>query len=358
MSVSESHQKELKKLKALRTGRWLLSAIGLVAIIYGIYLAVNLFLNFKTNEITNDAQVEQYVSPVNVRVPGYIYKIYFTEHQFVHKGDTLLVIDDREYKIRVMEAEAALKDAESGDHVLDATLLTTLNNVDVYDASIAEVEAKIAKLQKDYIRYQNLQKRDAATPIQVEQIKTELDMSLARRDALRKQKITATSTSKEVRTRKGNAEAAILRARANLDMALLNLSYTIVTAPVDGYLGRRSLEEGQLVNAGQTITYMIPSSQKWIIANYKETQVENLFIGQEVEVRIDAIKDKTFKGHISAISDATGAKYSLVPADNSTGNFVKIQQRIPIRIDFCDLSAEDSKRMAAGMMAVVSAKLN
>jgi len=355
MSVSESHKKELKKLKALRVGRWLLSAVGLVAIVYGIYLAVNIFLDFNHTEVTNDAQVEQYISPINVKVPGYINNIYFTEHQFVHKGDTLLIIDDREYKIKVMEAEAALKDALSGANVLDATLTTTLNNVSVYDASMAEVEAKIVKLKKDYERYQNLLQRDAATPIQVEQVKTELDMTLAKLDALKKQKVAASSSAKEVNTRKGNSEAAILRAQANLDMARLNLSYTVITAQTDGYLGRRSLEEGQLVNAGQTMTYIIPGSQKWIVANFKETQVENLFIGQKVEIKVDAIKGKEFAGHISAISDATGSKYSLVPADNSTGNFVKIQQRIPVRIDFDNLTEEDSKRMAAGMMAVVKA---
>lgn len=357
MPVSDNHKRELKRLRALKTGRWFLSAIGLVAIVYGIYLAASVFLNFNHTETTNDAQVEQYISPVNVRVPGYIGKICFIEHQYVHKGDTLLVIDDREYKIKVMEAEAALKDAESGANVLDATMVTSQDNVSVFDASIAEVEAKITKLSKDYERYKNLLARDAATPIQVEQVQTELDMSLARKEALKKQKITASATVKEVSKRKGNSEAAILRAQASLEMARLNLSYTVITAPTDGFLGRRSLEEGQFVNAGQTMTFIIPGSQKWIVANYKETQVENLFIGQEVDIRVDALKGKEFHGHISAISDATGSKYSLVPADNSTGNFVKIQQRIPVRIDFDDLPDEDSKRMAAGMMAIVSATL-
>lgn len=356
MSVSSSHKKELKRLRLLRTYRWFLSAIGLIIIGIGLYSAIDLFLNFKRNEVTNDAQVEQYVSPINVKVPGYIQKIFFTEHQFVKEGDTLLIIDDSEYKIKVMEAEAALKDALSGANVLDATLVTAFNSVSVYDASIAELEAKIAKLKKDYERYQNLLQRDATTPIQVEQIKTELDMTLARRDALHKQKTTASSSANEVITRKGNTEAAILRAQANLAMARLNLSYSLITAPTDGYLGRRTIEEGQLVNAGQTITYIIPNSQKWIVANYKETQVENLYIGQEVEIKIDAIKERKYKGYITAISDATGSRYSLVPADNSTGNFIKIQQRIPVRIDFDSLSGEDSKRMAVGMMAEVKAK--
>ena len=130
-----------------------------------------------------------------------------------------------------------------------------------------------------------------------------------------------------------------------------------VVAPCDGKLGRRSLEEGQFISAGQTITYILPNTQKWIVANYKETQIENLHIGQEVSVTVDAISDKEFTGKVTSISGATGSKYSLVPTDNSAGNFVKIQQRIPVRIDFTDLSPEDNERLAAGMMVVVKARL-
>lgn len=107
---------------------------------------------------------------------------------------------------------------------------------------------------------------------------------------------------------------------------------------------------------GQNITYILPDTQKWVIANYKETQVENLHVGQEVRITVDAISDKEFTGKITAISGATGSKYSLVPTDNSAGNFVKIQQRIPVRIDFTNLSSEDNERLAAGMMVVVKAR--
>ena len=160
----------------------------------------------------------------------------------------------------------------------------------------------------------------------------------------------------DVSHRRENTEAAIQRATAALEMARLNLSYTVVVAPCDGKLGRRTLEEGQFITAGQTITYILPDTQKWIIANYKETQIENLHLGQEVAITVDAISGKEFKGKITAISGATGSKYSLVPTDNSAGNFVKIQQRIPVRIDFTDLSKEDNSSLAAGMMVIVKAK--
>lgn len=318
---------------------------------------VCMFLDYKHTETSNDAQVEQYISPVNLRASGYIKKIYFTEHQQVNKGDTLLVLDDREYRIRVMEAEAALKDAMAGATVMDATLQTTQTTASVYEASIAEIEIRLAKLEKDRQRYENLLKRNAATPIQLEQIETEYEATRKKLEATRRQQRAAMSGVKEVSNRKESTEAAIQRAKAALEMARLNLSYTVVLAPCDGKLGRRALEEGQYITAGQSVTYILPDSQKWIVANYKETQVENLRLGQEVRIAVDALSGREFTGKITAISGATGSKYSLVPTDNSAGNFVKIQQRIPVRIDFTDLSEEDNARLAAGMMVVVKAKL-
>ena len=354
---SATHQEKAKKMKKLRRWQIAISLLGVAIIVWGVIEVICLFLNYSQTETSNDAQIEQYVSPINLRASGYIDKIYFTEHQEVHKGDTLLVLDDREYKIRVMEAEAALKDAQAGATVINATLNTTQTTASVYDASIAEIEVRLAKLEKDRKRYENLVKRNAATPIQLEQIVTDYEATRKKLEATKRQKKAALSGVDEVSYRRMNTEAAIQRATAALEMARLNLSYTVVIAPCDGKLGRRSLEEGQFISAGQTITYILPDTQKWIVANYKETQIENLHIGQEVFVTVDAISDKEFKGKVTSRSGATGSKYSLVPTDNSAGNFVKIQQRIPVRIDFTDLSKEDNERLAAGMMVVVKAKL-
>ncbi|WP_288316139.1 HlyD family secretion protein [uncultured Mediterranea sp.] len=353
METNNTLQEQAKKLRKMRRRQRIASLLGIAVLVWGVVQAALLFLDYKNTETSNDAQVEQYISPVNLRASGYIQKICFTEHQNVHKGDTLLVLDDREYRIRVMEAEAALKDAMAGATVMDATLQTTQNNASVFEASIAEVEIRLAKLEKDRQRYTNLLKRNAATPIQLEQIETEYEATCKKLDALKRQQKAARSGVNEVSQRRQNIEASIQRAQAALDMARLNLSYCVVTAPCDGKLGRRALEEGQFIGAGQTITYILPDTQKWIVANYKETQVENLTIGQQVRISVDAIKDREFTGRITAISGATGSKYSLVPTDNSAGNFVKIQQRIPVRIDFDDLSREDNERLAAGMMVVV-----
>lgn len=348
---------QAKKLRRQKKRQMLASMLGIAILVVGIVQTTMIFIDYKRTETSNDAQIEQYISPVNLRASGYISKVCFTEHQSVRKGDTLLVLDDREYRIRVMEAEAALKDALAGNAVINSTLNTTQASASVYEASIAEVEIRLAKLEKDRQRYENLLERNAATPIQLEQIATEYDATKKKLEALKRQQKAALSGVQEVSGRKENTEAAVQRAKAALEMAKLNLSYTVVVAPCDGKLGRRAIEEGQYISAGQTITYIMPDSRKWIIANYKETQVENLHVGQEVAVTVDAISDREFKGRVTAISGATGAKYSLVPTDNSAGNFVKIRQRIPVRIDFTDLSEEDNERLAAGMMAVVKAKL-
>lgn len=331
--------------------------IGICLAIWGLYAIMSLFVDYKSSETTDDAQVEQYLSPVNIRVPGYIKKIYFTEHQHVRKGDTLLVLEDDEYRIRLKEAEAALMDARSGRKVVANTLNTVSNSASVYDASIAEAQYRMEQLEKDYRRYSSLLKKNATTPIIVEQYQTQLEMAHARVAALKQQREAAHSSVTEVDQRQENAEAAVKRAEAAVDLAALNLSYTVVTAPCNGCLGRRSIEEGQLVNAGQTLTTIIPDTRKWVVANYKETQISSLAVGQEVEVTVDAFAGKTFKGRITAISSATGSKYSMVPTDNSAGNFVKIQQRVPVRIELTDISDEDNARLAAGMMCVVKANL-
>lgn len=331
----------------------ILTILGIIILCGGLVWIGMIFGGFDKKNTTDDAQVEQYISSINVRASGYISEIRFTEHQYVHKGDTLLIIDNREHKIRLMEAEAALKDANAGKNVIGATLDRTENNVLVYDSSIDEIKARINKLRKDKSRFENLVKRNAATPIQLEQIETELIALEAKLESVKQQKRTANSSVTEVVNKQESVEAAILRATAAVEMARLNLSYTVVTAPCDGWLGRRALEVGQLVSAGQAITNILPDEQKWIIANYKETQIKNLSVGQNVNITIDAWPDDEFQGVITHISAATGSKYSMVPTDNSAGNFVKIQQRIPVRIDFVDLSKEDNSKLAAGMMAVV-----
>ena len=293
--LKEKHQ----RLKKVRTRNIVLNSICILLAGSGIWWTANYFWRYINYEVTNDAFVDQYIAPLNIRASGYIKEVRFKEHQYVHQGDTLLILNDREYRIKVKEAEAALIDAQGSQDVLRSGIETSHTNIAVQDANIAE----------------------------------------------------ANETSKKTT----GAEAAILRKEADLDLARLNLSYTVITAPYDGHVGRRTLEPGQYVQAGQTISYLVRDKDKWITANYKETQIPHIYIGQKVRIKVDALPGKIFNGEVTAISDATGSKYSLVPTDNSAGNFVKVQQRIPVRIDLENLSQEDTQYLRAGMMVETEA---
>ena len=197
-TTQSTHEATAKQLKKQRIRQLAVSLIGVVILVWGIVKIVCMFMDYKNNEKSDDAQIEQYISPINMRASGYIKKIYFKEHQDVKKGDTLLVLDTREYSIRVMEAEAALKDAMAGANVVDASLQTTQTSATVYEASIAEIEIRLAKLEKDRQRYQNLVARNAATPIQLEQIETEYNATKKKLDAVRRQQKAAYSGVNEV----------------------------------------------------------------------------------------------------------------------------------------------------------------
>ena len=333
----------------------ILNSISVLLALIGIVWASHYFYRYYRYTITNDAIIDQYISPINARVSGYIKEIRFTEHQLVHAGDTLLIIDDSEYRIKQMDAEAALMDAKNSVSVLSSDIATASTNVSVSEANIEEAKARLWKLEQDVKRYKNLLDAESVSQQQYDQVKSDYEAQKAHLDALLKQKESLKSISTETAKRQGNAEANILRRQADLDMANLNLSYTVITAPYDGYVGRRTLEVGQLVQAGQTITNLMKNEEKWVTANYLEMQIEHIFIGQRVRIRVDAISDKTFYGRVTAISEATGSKFSMLPTDNSAGNFVKIQQRIPVRIDFENISDDDLKQLRAGMMVTTEA---
>lgn len=344
-----------KKLRKLRTRNIVLNIVCILLAGSGLWWTVNYFWRYINYEITNDAFIDQYVAPLNIRVSGYIKEVRFKEHQYVRQGDTLLILDNREYQIRVKEAEAALLDAHGSQSVLHSGIETSHTNIAVQDANIAEAKAQLWQLEQDYHRFERLLKEESVPQQQFEQTKAAYEAAQARYQALLEQKRAAQSQYTETSKRTISAEAAIMQREADLDLARLNLSYTVLTAPYDGYMGRRTLEPGQYVSAGQTISYLVRNTNKWVTANYKETQIRNIFIGQEVRIKVDALPGRIFKGRVTAISEATGSKYSLVPTDNSAGNFVKVQQRIPVRIDLEDVSLNDIAHLRAGMMVETEA---
>ena len=344
-----------QRLKRQRRRNIILNIICILIAGSGLTWTANYFWRYISYEITNDAFIDQYVAPVNIRVAGYIQEVRFKEHQYVHKGDTLVVLDNREYLIRQKEARAALLDAQGSREVLASGIRTSHTHIAEQDANLAEAKAKLWQAEQDYRRDERLLSEESVPEQQYDQARANYESAQARYEALLRQKEAAHSQYDETSKKQTGVEAGILRAEAALDLADLNLSYTVVTAPYSGYMGRRTLEPGQYVSAGQTLSYIVRQSGKWVTANYRETQIANIYIGQPVRIKVDGLPGRVLHGHVTAISEATGSKYSLVPTDNSAGNFVKVQQRIPVRIDFDDVDDKSMSLLRAGMMVETEA---
>lgn len=333
-----------------KTKKLIYNIVACILLLGAISWVCAKFIHLGDVEFTENAQVKQLIVPVNSRVQGYIKEVRFDEYQRVSKGDTLVIIEDAEYRYMVTQAEANLANAKSGKDAMHNVISTTSTNISVTDASIEEARIVFENAERNYKRFSTLYEQNAVTRQQYDDMNTAYLAAKARYDMLCRQKESVQAVSREQNTRLGQNEAGIKLAEAALELARLNLSYTVVLAPCDGYTGRKEIQEGQLIQPGQTLVDVVDSHEKWIVANYKETQMANIREGQEVEIEVDAVPDHTFKGVVRSISRATGASFSLMPQDNSSGNFVKIEQRIPVRIDFTeDNDAEAMERVSAGM---------
>lgn len=304
-------------------------------------------------EITNDAQVEAFINPVSARAGGFIKDVLFGEHQQVKQGDTLVILDNREYIQKVKEAESMLEDTKAQLEILSAAIQSAKTSTLVNRDQISAARARLWQQEQDVKRFKNLLSGEAVTLSDFEQVQTRYDISRSDYSAAINSLKTGHSKVRELQTRYASLFAARKRAEALLELARLNLSYTIITSPYNGYTGRKNILEGQQVQAGQPLVSVVNTTDKWVIANFKETQVHGMYVGQPVRIEADAIRSRTFQGKIEAISASTGAKFSLLPADNSTGNFVKIIQRVPVKIIF---NEPDLKDLKAGMNVKVSVK--
>lgn len=308
------------------------------------------FVHLGNVEFTDNAQICQQIVPVNSRVQGYIKEIRFKEYEKVKKGDTLVVIDDSDLRLNLARARADYQNALAGRGIADRSVASASANVAVTDASIAEAKVVTDLAATELARYEKLLEKGAVTRQQYDGVKTDYDAKKARYDMLSKQKSATKSVVEVNRSRISQSEAGIELAKALMETAELQLSYTIITAPCDGFTSRKEIQVGQLVQPGQTLLDVVDSSEIWVTANYKETQLKHIERGYKVEIEVDAIPGVRFNGVVESISTATGSSLSLMPQDNSSGNFVKVRQRVPVRIEFAeDNNPEMMARLRAGM---------
>ncbi|MFZ0705118.1 MAG: HlyD family secretion protein [Candidatus Korobacteraceae bacterium] len=341
-------------------------------------------------ESTDDAQVDGYIYPISARVGGHVIKVNYNDGQFVHKGDVLVELDPTDYKVALATAQANYADSQANAQAAEygvpvssvgsvqqirsaqadlenatAGLAAAQKQVNAAQAQVVEAQANAKKLNLDVGRYQQLlgkreisqQQFDSATAAatganatvearqasllaaqaQVQQAQSRITQANAeiRNAQISPKQVAATQAKAK------SASAQVGRYQSALDQAQLNLQYTTITAPVDGIIGRRSVNVGQNVQTGQDLMSIVPLRDIWVTANFKETQLTYMQPNQPVKVKVDTYGGRTWNGHVTAIGGATGAKYSLLPPENATGNYVKVVQRIPVRIDFDNNQSPD-----------------
>lgn len=308
---------------------WMSGIIIVALAIWGVFT----LWGYYNYEQTNDAQIEEYINPVISRAGGFIVAVNFEENQHVAKGDTLLIIDNREYLLQQEQTEAAIQKSRAQLQVLESNMRTLEKNAAAARAQITATKAKLWKEQLEYDRYHQLYTEESATKQQLENIQVKLDVVTSNLQSAQNNYDAAISRIEAVKAEKAVVLAETARLNALLNRHRLDVSYTVIRAAYNGRMGRRTVEVGQMINAGEPLAFIVNNeTDKWVVANFKETQVAHMQTGDSVKVIADAYPGREFKGTVISFSPATGSRFSLLPPDNATGNFVKIVQRIPVRI--------------------------
>jgi membrane fusion protein (multidrug efflux system) len=336
----------MAKRKVIRN---IYNTLVIILLLWGVVYLCSRFIHFGDVEYTDNAQVFRHITPVNTRVQGYIKKIYFEEYQYVHKGDTLAVIEDSEYRLQLAQAEANLANATSGRSVTSAGIATTQSNIHTQMAGVDEAKVNMDNAERDYKRYAALLQKDAVTRQQYDDMKTAYEAARDRYEQTVRQQHSISMAKNEQTTRLSQNTANIRLAQAAVNLAKLNLSYTVILATADGVMGRKEIHEGQLMQPGQPLATITDDTDVWVIANFRETQLNHIKVGAKVKIAADAIPDVTYEGTVQSIASATGTATSVVPQDNATGNFVKVEQRVPVRISLKGNSASALRQLLAGL---------
>jgi membrane fusion protein (multidrug efflux system) len=363
--------------------------IGVVVVL--VLVALLFYWRSTFTEDTDDAQIDGNLYQVSSRVSGQVTHVDVQEEQMVHAGDPIAEIDPKDYQVALEQAQANLANAEAQYEqakvnvpITDVNVKTTLSTsgADVLssEASVSQAEAQAQaakaqidqaraaaqKAQIDVDRYTPLVAKDVISKQQYDQavatatadaaaLEAAERTARAQQDQVRmmqqrlaqarsQEQQSQKNGSKQVAVQEARAEAAaaaVKQAQAQVDQALLNLSYTKVVAPVDGIVSKKSVEAGQNLSVGQSLMTIVPLTDLWVTANFKETQLKEMKVGQEVKISVDALGGRKFTGKVQQIGGATGSSLSLFPPENATGNYVKVVQRIPVRINFTNMQQEN-----------------
>ncbi len=367
--------------------KWWIAPVAVVALVAAVFA----YLHYSVRESTDDAQIDGHVNPVSARVGGPVLAVLVQDNQRVKAGDVLVRIDPRDYEVALAKAQADLGQAEAARLAAASDVpLTTTNassslnaaasdtgmasaRVSAASARVREAEANALRASADLERIKALVDKDevsrqeydarvadaAAARAAVDSARAseqEAHRGVEVADARLRQANTGPQQVAVVKARWAEADARVAESRARVEEAQLNLSYTTVKATVDGFVSRRGVEVGQMVAAGQPLLALVDLDNVWVTANFKEGQVAHMHAGQEVKISVDAFGGRRFRGRIDSIAAATGARFSILPAENATGNYVKVVQRVPVKIAI-DHGDNDDHVLRPGLSVVPTVML-
>ena len=343
--------------------------VKILATVATVVIAIVLYvwISSMEHEKTDNAQVDATITPVRSTVQGFVAKVNFTDNQMVKKGDVLIEIDNKDYVAKATQAEAILESAKaqleiakSGATTADMNAAASSLNSQAAKDNIATAQARFNKSEKEMTRVEKMLKDGAATQQQFESIKAEFETSKAQLDMLKKQYEASSSQASGAQSQAEGqksqivlAQAMVKQREAELAMAQTQLDNTLIKAPYDGIISKKSIEVGQYLQIGTPVCSAVDYTNLWVSANFKETQIEEMRAEQLVDIKIDAFPNAHIQGKLQSFGGATGAKFSLLPPDNATGNFVKITQRVPVKILITEYPKELTGLLLPGLSAMV-----
>ncbi|WP_375416883.1 HlyD family secretion protein [uncultured Hymenobacter sp.] len=327
-----------------------------LALLIGGYYGWTRYQYAAAHESTDAAQVEGDVYPIIPRISAPVLAVSVDDNQLVKKGDVLVTLDPADYQQRVNAAEAALAQARAQVIAARAGVGTAQAGISTAQSTIGVSDANRAKLQKDLQRSQFLRKEDIIPQSEFDAVQANLEATSATRTTATNQVRVARQQVTAAQQQVAVAQAVVKQRQADLDNARLQASYATITAPANGIVSKKNVQPGQSVGPGQQLLGLVGSERTWITANFKETQLANMRVGQPVAVEVDAYPDLKFQGHVESLSAATGARFALLPPDNASGNFVKVVQRVPVKIALDKLDPQHPLRAGMSVKAEVAIK--
>jgi len=347
-----------------------LTILALLVIAGGIF-GFRTFVFYSHHATTDDAQVDGHIDPVLARVPGYVTEVLVQDNQPVKAGDVLVRIDPRDLQAKVDQEQAALINAQAAVSVAQANVANTRAAQASSRAKAASSQADVSAARTrqeqtaaDLARYKTLADKEEISRQQYDAARAAADSARASAEAARSTAEASRSTAdaaaaqiEAAQRQVAAAQASVAQHQATLEAAKLQISYAVVTAPVSGIVSKKAVEVGQFVQAGQPLLAIVQGTDTWVSANFKETQLAKMHPGQTAEIEVDAYPGHTFHGRVESLAAATGARFSLLPPDNATGNFTKVVQRVPVKIVFTDPS-DPNRPLRVGMNVSVVVNLD